>query len=511
MVKTLTIFFRYPYSDLPNYPITMRYCLIAIISGALLPLAFAPFNFWYVGLASLAVLSWLWIATSRPALLGFCFGLGYFGAGLHWVYISMAAFGGAPLMFAVLANGLLVLVLALFPTITGLMLHFFSKPGSWLRALLIPFVWMLAEYARSFVLGGFPWLSVGYSQLAAPLEGLAPLGGVFAIGFVLMMIATCIGKALYDKSLPALCVAVILLLISIPTRQLSFTTPVGQPFSVALVQGNIPQLTKFDSGLMHMHIGYYIDLSIRRSESVIIWPETAIAFMEDDIRDSTLEPLDRLLKQRGQTLVSGIPAGDLGAGIYYNAVIALGKGQGRYYKHHLLPFGEYLPLRSIFAIFEEYVDIPLSDFSRGEARQAPLITQQVPAGVSICFEAAFGRDIRRALPQAQYLINVSNDGWFEDSIAADQHLQMNQMRALEMGREMARATNNGITVFIDDKGRVSKALPRFERGVLSGYVQPRIGMTPYATHGDNIFLLLLAVYGLFLFAVGFAARAQREW
>ena len=112
MVKTLTIFFRYPYSDLPNYPITMRYCLIAIISGALLPLAFAPFNFWYVGLASLAVLSWLWIATSRPALLGFCFGLGYFGAGLHWVYISMAAFGGAPLMFAVLANGLLVLVLS---------------------------------------------------------------------------------------------------------------------------------------------------------------------------------------------------------------------------------------------------------------------------------------------------------------------------------------------------------------------------------------------------------------
>lgn len=488
----------------------MRHCLIAIVSGALLPLAFAPFNFWYAGLASLAVLAWLWLQSRRPGLIGFCFGLGYFGCGLHWVYISMAAFGGAPLLFAVLANVVLVLVLALFPALTGLVLHMASRPGSWLRVLLIPLVWMLAEYVRSFVLGGFPWLSIGYSQLAAPLEGLAPLGGVFVIGLVLMLVAALAGKALHDRSLPPLVAAVLLLLICLPARQLSFTTPVGQPFSVALVQGNIAQITKFDAGLMHSHLGHYIDLSVRRSESVIIWPETAVAFMEEDVRESTLEPLDRLFKQRGQTLVTGIPAGDYAAGVYYNGVIALGKGQGRYYKHHLLPFGEYLPLRSVFAIFRDYVDIPMADFSRGDAQQAPLMTQQVPAGVSICFEAAFGRDIRRALPAAQYLINVSNDGWFEDSIAADQHLQMNQMRALEMGREMARATNNGITVFLDDKGRIKKMLPRFVRGVLSGYIQPRVGLTPYAEYGDRIFLILLSLYAVLVAGVAIGGRERKE-
>ena len=484
----------------------MRHCLIALILGLFMPLAFAPFNQWYIGLASLTGLCWLWLQSPRPARVGFAYGLGYFGAGLHWVYISMAAFGGAPLIFAILANILLVIILSLFPLAVGWLLRLTSKPGTWLRALLIPLLWMLGEYARSFVIGGFPWLSVGYSQFAAPLEGLAPLAGVFAIGFILMLIAALAGMALYDKSLPALSTALILFLVCVPTRQLSFTTPIGQPFSVALVQGNIPQLTKFDPGLMHSHIGHYIDLTVRRNESVIIWPETAIAFMEDDIKATTLEPLDRLLKQRGQTLVSGIPTGDLGAGIYYNAVIALGKGEGRYHKHHLLPFGEYLPMRSIFAIFRQYVDIPLSDFSRGAAAQPPLLTNNIPAGVSICFEAAFGRDIRNALPAAQYLINLSNDGWFEDSIAADQHLQMNQMRALETGREMARATNNGITVFLDSKGRISKQMPRFKRGVLSGYIQPHIGQTPYAAYGDRLFILLLCIYSLVVIFFALAAR-----
>lgn len=488
----------------------MRHCLTALILGLLMPLAFSPFHLWYIGLAALIGLCVLWIGSARPGLTGFCFGLGYFGAGLHWVYISMAAFGNAPFVFAVLANIVLVLVLALFPLAVGIALHLLSKPKSWLRALLIPLLWMAAEYGRSFVLGGFPWLSVGYSQLAAPLEGLAPLAGVFAVGFVLMLIAACAAMAFADKSLPAFVAAVLLLLICIPSRQLSFTTPVGQPFSVALVQGNIPQLTKFDPGLMHSHLGHYIDLTVRRSESVIIWPETAIAFMEDDVKTTTLEPLDRLLKQRGQTLVTGIPAGDLSAGIYYNGVIAIGKGEGRYYKHHLLPFGEYLPMRDVFNIFRDYVDIPLSDFSRGDAVQRPILTQQVPAGVSVCFEAAFGRDIRRALPAAQYLINVSNDGWFEDSIAADQHLQMNRMRALEMGREMARATNNGITVFIDSKGRITKRLPRFERGVLSGYVQPHIGQTPYAAYGDRLFVIGLCAYAFLLIVFALLMRGRRD-
>lgn len=484
----------------------MRHYLFALLCGALLPLAFAPFDAWYVGVASLVALCFLWLSAARPGWIGFCYGLGYFGAGLHWVYISLHSFGSAPLVFAILANILLILILACFPAAVGMVLRRLSCPGTVLRALLIPFLWMLAELGRSYVLGGFPWLSVGYSQFAAPLEGLAPLSGVFGVGLVLMLVASLLALTVYRRTLLPGVMALLLVFISLPTRHFSFTTPIGYPFTVALVQGNIPQLTKFDPGQMHAHIGHYIDLSVRRNESVIVWPETAIAFMEEDVQHSVLQRLHDLLASRGQTLVSGIPTGNLAEGIYYNSVITLGKGHGRYDKHHLLPFGEYLPLRSVFAVFEDYVDIPLSDFSRGAAMQMPINTNGIPAGVSICFEATFGRVVRQALPYAQYLINVSNDGWFEDSIAADQHLQMNQMRALELGREMARATNNGITVFLDDKGRIKQRLPRFERDVLSGQVQPYVGLTPYARYGEKVFFIALGVYALFLLLFGWATR-----
>ncbi|MDO5090098.1 MAG: apolipoprotein N-acyltransferase [Cardiobacteriaceae bacterium] len=487
----------------------MRHYLLALLLGALLPLAFAPFHAWYAGVASLTGLCLLWLSSQRTARIGFCYGLGYFGVGLHWVYISLHSFGGAPLIFAILANALMVLVLALFPLFAGLFLRWLSCPGTALRALLIPLLWMLGELARSYILSGFPWLSVGYSQFAAPLEGLAPLSGVFGIGLILMVIVSLLALTLHRRALLPGVIALLLAAICFPTRYLSFTTPIGYPFTVALVQGNIPQLTKFDPGLIHTHIGHYIDLSVRRNESVIIWPETAIAFMEEDVRDSVLLRLDRLLASRGQTLVTGIPTGDLANGIYYNSVITLGKGHGRYDKHHLLPFGEYLPLRSLFAIFRDYVDIPLADFSRGTATQMPISTNGIPAGVSICFEAAFGRVMRQSMPYAQYLINVSNDGWFEDSIAADQHLHMNQMRALELGREMARATNNGISVFLDHKGRIKQRLPRFTRDVLAGQVQPRVGLTPYARYGDTIFHALLAAYALFLATFAWAVRHAR--
>ena len=207
-----------------------------------------------------------------------------------------------------------------------------------------------------------------------------------------------------------------------------------------------------------------------------------------------LAHLNAYFKERGQTLVSGIPAGDLKKQLFYNAIITLGDGSGRYYKHHLLPFGEYVPLRSWLSIFEKYVEIPYSNFERGEAKQPPLTTGKHRAGASICYEAAFGRDMRQALPEADYLINISNDAWFKDSIAADQHLQMNQMRSRELGREMARATNDGITVLLDARGRIKARIPRFVREVLSGEIQPYQGITPYARWGNALVFALLALY-----------------
>lgn len=474
--------------------------LIALLLGAALPLAFAPFNLAWLALPLLAGLAWLWLSprAQRPGRIGFVFGIGYFGVGLHWVYISLYAFGGAPLYFAIAANVLLVVVMAVFPLLCGWLLGKLSAPASLFRALLLPLLWSVSELARAYFLSGFPWLSIGYTQTESFLKGLAPLGGVFAIGFVLMLLASLCAYAWRTQRATAALFALLLLGLALITRALHFSAPLGAPLSVALVQGNIAQAQKFDPKHQFANLERYIDLSASRDEAVIIWPETAIAFMEEDLKDTTLAQLDALFAEKGQTLVTGIPAGNFAAQRFYNAVITLGNGSGRFYKHHLLPFGEYLPLRSVFAFFDDFVEIPYSDFSRGAAQQPPIVTNGVPAGVSICFEAAFGRDIRHALPEAQYLINVSNDSWFKDSIAAAQHMQMNQMRAQEMAREIARATNDGITAVINAQGNIRAQLPRFQAAVLSATVQPYIGNTPYARLGNHIVFALLALYAIML-------------
>lgn len=487
------------------------FAFISLLSGALFTLAFSPFDYWPLSFLSLTIISWIWLqAKNKSAWYGFLFGLGNFASGVYWVYISLYRFGNAPLIFAILANILLILYLALYPAAVGYLLQRFSAPRSLQRALLIPLLWLAAEFLRAYLLTGFPWLSVGYSQLHTLLQTLAPLLGIFGTGLFLMLICALAAYSICQRTFYPCFIISLLFALIIACRSLSFTYPIGQPFSVALVQGNAAQLTKFDPKQMQKDMQDYIDLSLQRQEAVIIWPETAVAFMEQDIKEAVLMPLDRLFKERGQAVVTGIPSGNL-QGDYYNSVISLGLAQGQYHKHHLLPFGEFIPFKSLFKIFSRYVDMPLGDFSRGEARQSPIYTQGIPAAVSICFEAAFGRQVRLGgLPQAQYLINVSNDGWFQGSIAAHQHLQMNQMRALELGREMARATNTGITVFIDSQGKITQSLPQFEQAVLSGWVQPRTGLTPYARFGNKLFIGLWLLYALCFFSQPLFMRWRKK-
>lgn len=474
--------------------------LFSLLSGALLPFAFAPYAQWYLAIVSLTLLAWLWLRPDcrRPGLIGYLFGLGYFGVGLHWVYISLYTFGGAALPFAVFANILLVLFLSLFPMLAGWCIGRFSRPASILRTLFIPLAWCLAELGRAYILSGFPWLSIGYSQLGTPLDGIAPVTGVFGISLIVTLIASLLAYSwISGHRLPLLMVALIFATTYI-SRSLHFTNPVGNRLSVALVQGNITQSNKFDPVHMLEGLEKYITLSANLNESVIIWPETAIPFLESDISDSHLKALNTLFTGKKQTLVTGIPSGNWDEALFFNSVISLGNGNGRYDKHHLLPFGEYIPLRSVFDFFNKFVDIPFNDFMRGAAKQPAMITSGIRAGVSICFEAAFGRQIRQSLPEAQYLINISNDSWFKDSIAADQHIQMAQMRARELEREMARATNDGITAIIDARGNIRQRLPRFEAKVLSGHIQLHTGMTPYARYGNTIFMVILALYAMML-------------
>lgn len=472
------------------------YLLISLILGALLSFSFAPFEKAYLAFIALFGLSVLWIFDSknRTTRTGFVFGLGYFGVGVNWVYISLQYYGGAPVPFAIGMNILLVLYLALYPALTGFLLRKYTQVATLNRALLIPLFWGVGELIRAYFLTGFPWISLGYSQTTTFIGALAPIGGVFFIGFVMCLIASLSAYALVQRKWLMLSFPALLLALCFAAQLLSFTTPTGKTLNIALVQGNIEQAVKFDAQQVEQHLSDYISLTTLRDEDVVIWPETAVTFLEQTIQETIIKPLDEIYKTKNQTVVIGLPS-QTGED-YYNMALALGNGGGRYAKNHLLPFGEYLPLRFIFGFFNQFVNMAMSDFARGGNHQPPLMTAGVPAGMSICFEAAFGREIRNALPQAQYLINTSNDAWFKDSFAADQHLQMNQMRAREMARPLVRAANDGYSAAIDLHGNIVKKLPRFERAILSTTLQPVTGTTPYARFGNAIILSLLLTYAI---------------
>lgn len=473
-----------------------------LLAGGVLTTAFAPFSLFPLAWLAVAALFALWRdATPRQAaLIGFCFGLGHYGSGIYWVVISLHTYGNAPFLFALLAMLLLVFYMALYPAILGYALRRLV-PGSPVLTWLVvaPAAWVALEWLRSWMLSGFPWLSLGYSQIDGPLAGFAAVGGVFTVSAVtvtgsgLLLLGV---EAVHGRSPSRAVIAALALsgfcLSGYGLGQISWTEPAGEPVRVTLIQGNIEQDRKFRPELRERTLQVYTGLSLDAAadSDLIIWPETAIPEFFSELDPAFIDNLDDHARLTETDYLTGVPAGDWRNGEYYNGVVSFGATRGFYYKHRLLPFGEYLPIRWLFNLFHHFVDIPMADFTAGKADQAPLQVAGHPVGVSICFEAAFGSEIRQVLPQAHFLVNVSNDGWFGNSLAPHQHLEMVRMRALESNRPIARATNTGVTALIDERGRVIARGPQFELTTVKGLLQPQQGSTPYVLYGDLPVVLL---------------------
>ncbi len=483
--------------------------LSALAAGALLPLAFAPFGIWPLAILLPAVLLWSWDSASprRAAARGGLFGLGAFGFGIYWIFISLHDFGNAPAAFAALATFAVVAVMALYPAVAGWLLVRWGPPPGPARWLLVfPALWALLDWVRSWLFTGFPWLAAGYSQTDSPLGDLAPYVGVFGVGWAVLASAGLL-RALLNSSrgrerLLWLGLLAALWLGAWSLDRISWVEPAGPPLRVALVQGNITQDRKWRPDVLEETLRRYVQLSLSEHghADVIVWPETAIPIFQGEAR-VFLAALAEDAQHAKVDYVTGIPTGSWETNIFHNSVISIGRSPGAYQKRRLLPFGEYLPLRSFFLFFRNWVDIPMADFTPGERNQPLLRAGGQPVGVSICFEAVFGDEIRQALPEATWLINVSNDAWFKDSTAPHQHLQIVRMRALEMSRYLARATNTGLSAILDDRGRIVNRGAQFQTEVIRGEVQPLHGLTPYARFGDLpvvLALLGLLVAGLLL-------------
>ena len=490
--------------------------LLALAAGALTPLAMAPFDYWPLQLLSLALLYLgLRELAPRAALLrGWCYGFGLFGAGTSWIYVSIHVYGGASPLLA----GFLML---LFSAAVAL---FFALPAwlwsRWLRnghglgdALAFAALWVAQETFRGWFLTGFPWLYAGYSQLDGPLAGLAPVGSVWLIGLVLAYSAALLVNLPRLRRQPrALSAGLLLLLLAWGSgwslQQHSWTRPAGPALSVAAVQGNVEQNMKWDPAQLNAQLALYRDLSIEgQPADLIVWPETAVPVLKD-YAVGYLDGMAGFASSRNSALITGIPVreiDDAGNKRYFNAISVLGEGSGTYLKQKLVPFGEYVPLQDLLRGLIAFFDLPMSDFARGPADQPLLQARGYQVAPYICYEVVYPEFAAGLAAQSQLLLTVSNDAWFGSSIGPLQHLQMAQMRALEAGRWMIRATNTGVTALIDPFGQISTRLPQFQQGVLYGEVLPMQGLTPYLQWRSWPLALLC---GLILLGACVARRAQ---
>lgn len=471
--------------------------MTAFLGGAGTVLAFAPFALQPIAFLTFALLAHLWMPASprRCAWHGFWFGFGLFGAGVSWVYVSLHQFGGMPAPLAGFATLVFCAFLALFPAAAG-WLQARVPAGDAARAcLLIPAAWVLFEWLLSWIFTGFPWLAAGYAAAGWPLQGYAPLGGVYLVSFVTVSLAGMLWLLVRQR--PRFLIAIVIVVgVGEALRHVRWTVPEGNPVEVALLQGNIEQEMKFRPERAPGIFETYARLAEGTRARLIVFPETALPTFLDRIDPAYLARLEALAKRNNGDLLLGVPYRR--GNEYYNSVVTLGTSPRQaYHKVHLVPFGEFVPPGFRWTL--DVLSIPLSDFSRGAPDQPPLAVAGQRVAPNVCYEDVFGAEIARSLPAATLLVNVSNVAWFGDSLAPSQHLQIARVRAIETGRMHLTATNTGITAAIDRNGRVLKRLAQFTEGRLEIEAQGYSGATPYVRLRDwPVVILCLIIFASFI-------------
>lgn len=464
--------------------------LLAMAAGGLTPLFLAPFDIWPLALLSLA-LFYLGLRELKPRQAlgrGWCYGFGLFGAGTSWIYVSIHTYGGASVVLAALLMLGFVAAVALFFALPAwAWARWFRRTDAPLAdALAFAALWLGQEAFRGWFLTGFPWLYSGYSQLHGPLAGLAPVGGMWLVSFALALTAAllCNLSRLRERK-PLLTAGVILLLapwlLGMVLKGYAWTTSAGEPLSVAAVQGNIAQSIKWNPEAVDHQLQLYRDKTfVSKPVDIIVWPETAVPVLMDSAQ-GYLAVMGRFASDRHSALITGVPIRQVedGQRRFYNGITVVGEGEGLYRKQKLVPFGEYVPLQDLLRGLIAFFDLPMSDFARGPADQPLLQAKGYRIAPFICYEVVYPELAASMAARSDLLLTISNDTWFGTSIGPLQHLQMAQMRALEAGRWMIRATNNGVTALIDPFGNITTQVPQFEEAVMYGEVTPMQGLTPY--------------------------------
>lgn len=489
---------------------------LCFFSGFFLVFAYAPFSYWWLALLlPTIVLQQINLASPKQAAKKMVlFSFGWFASGISWVHVSIDQFGGLPLAISLLLMLMLCLYLAIFPTLATYLAAQFSKTKQ-LNLWLLPSFWLFGEYLRSVVFTGFPWLSLGYSQIDSPLAIFAPVIGEVGITAVILIINIILvtffnfftdkNKSVSKRELSlalTLCFALLVALITLP--RVTWVTPTKEVSTIALVQGNVEQSIKWQPEQEWPTMLKYLDLTrVNYDADLIIWPESAIPAMEPAVQDY-LSTVNNSALLNNSAIITGLINYNFESKAYFNALVVLGKKddsdqqgyyynhRNRYYKNHLLPIGEFVPFQEWLRPLAPFFNLPMSSFSRGSYVQPNLIANNLSILPLICFEIAFPHQLAANMTnKTDLLLTVSNDAWFGSSHGPHQHFEIARMRALEFGRPLLRATNNGVTGLVDHLGQVIAIAPQFEELVLKAKVKLVTGETPYSQWPRLILWLMI--------------------
>ncbi|MDO6837344.1 apolipoprotein N-acyltransferase [Pseudoalteromonas carrageenovora] len=491
---------------------------LALIAGLVLTFGYAPFQIWPIVFFSLAAIIFCINPNNTgkahaktAAKYGFIFGLGWFGAGISWVHVSIATFGGMPLIASLSLMAFLCAYLALFPALTfWAATRFASGPKSF-GALLIVSVAM-SEYLRGTVLTGFPWLSFGYTQTDGPLRLLAPYIGEFGLTLACVAIAFALYRLTQKDFKTPLATAAAFVILVVSALNTGSDQYSGKHMSTLLVQGNIKQHLRFEPSEFWTTMSKYQDLTRPHWDAdLIVWPEAAVPEIEM-LADTYLANLDRAASFNKTALVTGIVDYQLDTKTIYNTLIVVGNKEhndeqghyryldkNRYRKHQLLPIGEFVPFQDFLRPIAPLFDLPMSSFTRGDKVQNNLRANGFNLLPAICYEIVFADLVRgNYKSDSDLLFTVSNDAWFGDSIGPLQHMQIARMRALELQRPLVRVTNNGVSAVYDPISHTQQTMPQFEAATMKADIKLIQGDSVYSQYGNVFvwgFVVLLGVGG----------------
>ena len=471
--------------------------MLSFLLGGLSIFSFAPFNFPIIIFVSFALLLLIVKINDRPGHHTFIFGLGFFLSGVYWLVICLNQYGQMNFLLA----SLFTLILCVFLSLFFYPIAFYKKYYSSL--FFIPVIFTLIEWFRGVIFTGFPWLSLGYSQVPnSPLAGYISIVGIHGVTFLILLSITVTLKIFKKKfSRESILLGLFLIIIwgsGALLKNFFWVNKINSPIKVSLIQGNISQDKKWDSKFLKESLIKYMGLIKSSSASLIVLPETSIPLMLHQIPKSYLDEIRRHAMKNDGDVILGVIEKEKEK--FYNSAISIGATpMQNYRKFHLVPFGEFIPFKTIISyIYKYWLDIPFSNLSRGTKIQPLIAVSGQRLGLNICYEDVFGYEIIKSLPDATLLVNISNDAWYGKSIAASQHLQISQARAMETQRMMLRATNTGVTAIIDINGNVINSLPQHEVGILDGIVQGYKGNTPFSKYGNYPLIILCLLSLLFI-------------